>query len=129
MKKVGMWASIICAIHCTILPLFLVLIPTAGVYLFINETLEFILLFLSLIFNISNVCFGYRTHKSNKAIALLAVGLFLFVVGRLLHHHNDHHQFTFDLFNVFMIAGGFTMAFSTLLNDRLCKTCNHCEHK
>ena len=47
MKKVGLWASVICAIHCTVLPLLMVVIPTTGVYLFINETFEFVLLGIS----------------------------------------------------------------------------------
>ena len=62
MKKAGVWASIICAVHCTILPLLMILLPTAGVYLFINETFEFVLLGISLVFNMTNVCFGYRQH-------------------------------------------------------------------
>jgi hypothetical protein len=126
MKKAGVWASIICAIHCTLLPLLFILIPTTGVYLFINETFEYILLAVSLIFNISNVCFGYRQHKSNKAVALLALGLFLFVTGRLLHKHNDHHDFEIDLFNIFMIGGGLIMAISSIVNDKLCNQCKKC---
>lgn len=129
MKKVGLWASVICAIHCTLLPLLLVIIPTAGVSLFINETFEYVLLGISLIFNITNVCFGYRQHKSNKAIATLAIGLFIFVVGKLLHHHNhDQKEFYLDWFNFFMILGGLFMALSSYLNDRLCKNCNTCGH-
>lgn len=126
MKKVGVWASVICAIHCTILPLFMILLPTAGVYLFINETLEFVLLGISLLFNITNVCFGYRQHKSNKAVAVLALGLFIFVVGKLLHHHNNHQGFQFDLFNLFMVAGGLLMALSSWINDKLCPHCEKC---
>ena len=129
MKNVGMWASIVCAIHCTVVPLLAILIPTTGVYLFINETFEFVLLAFSLLFNITNVCFGYRQHKSNKAVAVLALGLFVFVVGRLLHHHNHHIGFQFDLFNMFMILGGILMALSSLMNDRMCKHCKTCEIK
>ncbi len=129
MKNVGMWASIVCAIHCTILPLLAILIPTTGVYLFINETFEFILLALSLLFNITNICFGYRQHKSNKAVATLALGLFIFVIGRLLHQHNHHNGFHFDLFNIFMIIGGLLMAISSFMNDRMCKHCKTCEIK
>ena len=53
--KIGYYSNIICAIHCTILPLLMILLPTAGVYLFINETFEFVLLGISLLFNITNV--------------------------------------------------------------------------
>lgn len=130
MKKIGAWASIICAIHCTILPLIVIILPTAGVYLFVNELFEFIVLGISLIFNITNVCFSYRQHKSNKAVSTLAVGLFLFVIGRLLHHHN-HEQtgLQFDLFNLFMILGGLLMAASSFINDKLCSHCHTCETK
>ena len=126
MKKAGVWASIICAIHCTILPLLMILLPTAGVYLFINETFEFVLLGISLVFNMTNVCFGYRQHKSNKAVAVLALGLFVFVFGRLMHRHSEDHEIHFDLFNIFMIAGGFLMALSSFINDKLCASCDKC---
>jgi uncharacterized membrane protein (UPF0136 family) len=129
MKNVGMWASIVCAIHCTVVPLLTILIPTTGIYLFINENFEFFLLALSLLFNITNICFGYRQHKSNKAVAMLALGLFLFVVGRLLHNHNHHSGFQFDLFNLFMIVGGLLMAISSFMNDKMCKHCKTCEIK
>ena len=123
MKKAGVWASLICAIHCTALPLLMIIIPTTGVYLFINETFEFVLLGLSLLFNIANLCFGYKQHRSNKAVAVLAVGLFIFVIGRLMHHHNHHNGLQFDLF---MVAGGLLMALSSLINDKLCKHCETC---
>jgi hypothetical protein len=129
MKKVGLWASIICAIHCTALPLLMILIPTTGVYLFINENFEFVLLGLSLLFNITNLCFGYKQHRSNKAVAVLAVGLFIFVIGRSMHHHNYHSGFQFDLFNIFMVSGGLLMALSSFINDKLCKHCKTCEIK
>jgi hypothetical protein len=126
MKKVGVWASVICAIHCTILPLLMILLPTAGVYLFINETFEFVLLGISLLFNITNVCFGYRQHKSNKAVAVLSLGLFVFVIGRLMHNHSEDHKIHFDLFNIFMIVGGLLMALSSWINDKLCSNCKKC---
>ena len=126
MKKVGLWASVICAIHCTVLPLLMVVIPTTGVYLFINETFEYGLLGLSFLFNIANLCFGYKQHRSNKAVAVLAVGLFIFFIGRLMHHHSHHNEFHFDLFNIFMVAGGLLMALSSLINDKLCKHCKTC---
>jgi hypothetical protein len=126
MKKVGVWASLICAIHCTILPLLMILIPTAGVYLFINETFEFLLLGVSLLFNITNICFGYRQHKSNKAVAILAFGIFSFVLGRLMHNHSEDHKIHFDIFNILMISGGVLMALSSFINDKLCSHCNKC---
>lgn len=129
MKKFGLWASIICAIHCTVLPLLTILIPTTGVYLFINENFEFVLLGLSLLLNITNLCFGYKQHRSNKAVAVLASGLFIFVIGRSMHNHNHHSGFEFDLFNIFMVSGGLLMALSSLINDKLCKHCKTCEIK
>jgi len=129
MNRLGFWSSLICAIHCTILPLVLILIPTSGVYLFINETFELVFLIVSLLINIANLCFGYKVHKSNKALSILALGLFLFLVGRLLHKHNDEHLIQYDLFNFFMILGGVMMAFSSLINTKMCNTCKKCECK
>jgi hypothetical protein len=43
-----------------------------------------------------------------------------------MHHHNHHNGLQFDLFNLFMVAGGLLMALSSLINDKLCKHCETC---
>ena len=56
-------ASIVCVLHCTILPLFMIFLPTSALYLMLDSKIEFILLFISCAINIYNVCFGIKTHK------------------------------------------------------------------
>ena len=36
-QQYGLYASLLCAVHCTVLPFFLIFIPTIGLTLFIND--------------------------------------------------------------------------------------------
>jgi uncharacterized membrane protein len=124
-QKYGLYASIACAIHCTILPFFLIFIPTIGMTLFINDIFEWLLLAVSLIFNLTTICYGYTKHKSLKTITFLGIGIVLTLVAHLLNEHN-HQHFEFNLYNLFIILGGVLICVSNYLNHKLCTNCKKC---
>lgn len=124
-QKYGLYASLACAIHCTILPFFLVFVPTIGLTLFINETFEWILLGSSLLINVTSICYGYTKHKSLKTVTFLGIGFILILVSNLLNKHN-HHGFEFNLYNLFVILGGILVCVSNYLNTKLCSKCRKC---
>jgi hypothetical protein len=125
--KIGFYSNIICAIHCTIFPLFMVFLPTAGLYLFVDESIELVVLFVSTFFNLFNLCLGYKKHKSNKALSVFAFGFMFFLIAKLLLDHNHGKNIEFDLFNVCMITGGIMTLFSNIVNNKLCHSCSKCE--
>lgn len=120
-------ASLVCAIHCAITPVIMLVLPVLSISLFITETLDWILLVLSLAFNLGNLCFGFKKHKSYKALRYLGIGTGLLLIAKLEHHHEKVHT-SFDLFDGVMIIGALLIFFSAMINEKLCKTCVRCNH-
>lgn len=133
LEKVGFWSSIVCAVHCTLVPVATIGFPIIGFSLVSTELFEWILLSLSLIMGLTSLCFGFRKHKSLRAFSFLTIGFALVVVARLLHEHNSKVGFHFDYVNCMLILGGILISMSYFINNKLCancKTCveNGCEH-
>lgn len=128
LDKIGMFSSLICAIHCTILPIALILFPVFSVSLLTHHTFEWVMLIFSLILGLSSLCFGYKKHKSLKALSLLSVGIFLLLIGKLSHEHYQHNnKFEFDIYNAILGMGGILISISHWLNNKLCKKCSNCK--
>ena len=130
LDKIGFNASLMCSIHCTLMPFIFLLIPIFSLSLIVTEILEWVFLILSFLLGISSLCFGYKKHKSYKIFPILTAGLCFLVIGRVMHNHyeTDRH-FHFDVYNLVLILGGVLVAFSHYLNNKLCHTCNKCSHK
>ena len=120
-------ASLVCAIHCAITPILMIVLPIFSISLFITETMDWILLVLSLSFNLGNLCFGFKKHKSYKALRYLGIGTGLLLIAKLEHHHEKVHL-SFDLFDCVMIMGALFILFSAMINEKLCKTCVRCNN-
>ena len=128
LDKIGMFSSLICAIHCTILPIVLILFPVFSVSLLTHHTFEWVMLILTLILGLSSLCFGYKKHRSLKALSLLSVGIFLLLIGKLSHEHYLHNnKFEFDIYNAILGLGGILISASHWLNNKLCKNCSNCK--
>ena len=92
-------SSMICAIHCVVTPLAMAILPYVSISLFITEFYDWLLLSFSLLFNIGNLCFGFKKHKSYKALKYLGIGIGFLLVAKLEHHHEKIHH-GFDPFDV-----------------------------
>ena len=126
--KIGMISSFSCAVHCTVMPLVVTMMPIIGLSLLATEEFEWMLLIFSAILGILSLCFGFKKHKSLKAFSLLSTGLVLIVIGRLTHHHyHTIKLFHFDLYIVFLLTGGLLVSLSHWLNNRLCSSCIPCK--
>lgn len=126
--KIGIISSLTCAIHCTVLPIVLILFPVFSLSLLTHEKFEWFMLALSLVLGLSSLCFGYKKHKSVKALSLLAVGILLLLIGKLSHgHYVQNNKFEFDIYNVILGLGGILISLSHWLNNSLCKRCSMCK--
>ena len=129
LDKIGFISSLICAIHCSIMPLLILVLPIFSLSMIVNEMFEWIFLAFSLLIGLFNLCFGYKKHKSYKALIVLTIGLILIVIGRCMHYHvQNQHGFHFDFYNLMLIFGGVLVAISHKINNFLCKTCYKCNH-
>jgi cellulose synthase/poly-beta-1,6-N-acetylglucosamine synthase-like glycosyltransferase len=130
LDRIGYISSIVCALHCTVMPLVLIAFPILSLSLFVNETFEWVFLSLSLLLGMTSLCFGYKKHKSFKAFPMLATGLVLIVIGRIMHQHTVHQkEIHIDLYNIILFAGGILVALSHKINSMLCNTCTKCNIK
>ena len=125
LDKIGIASSLLCAIHCAILPVLLILFPIISLSFFVSETIELFFLISSLIIGIFSICFGIRIHKNWKIFALLSSGFVILLLGKIFHESYLHNNLSH---NLFMAFGGCLVAFSHYLNDKLCKACKMCHH-
>jgi len=79
---IGFSVSLLCAIHCAILPFLLSLIPLAGLQFLNNPWIEYIIILLS--FCIASVALlnGYlKHHRKLLPLILLTIGFILISTG------------------------------------------------
>ena len=112
--RVGLAASVLCAVHCALLPLAFAVLPTLG--LSAGGWLDFdqaFTVFASLL-GATTLAIGFRRHRAFRALALLLPGLALVWLGAFsaLHDHGLVHALV-------MTAGGLMIAGAHLLNLRL----------
>ena len=109
LDRLGMIASLGCAVHCALMPLFLSALP-----LFLqDERLEWALVGTSAGLGIGSLTRGYKRHRQKLALCFLALGLALLVSGRFVEEAGG------DRGVVLVVVGGVTLAFSHFLNHCL----------
>lgn len=121
LDRAGTMASLLCAVHCALLPLAIQLLPNLGLALLADRALERALLGISAALGIGSLCLGYRVHGSRRALSVLAVGLTLAVWGRVLEERASG-PWGVSL----LVAGGLVLAAAHTINRMLCRACPTC---
>ena len=112
--RVGMWASVACAVHCALLPVALALLPTLGLGAFALVDIDQAFVVFATVLGATTLTLGYRRHRGFAAWALLLAGLALVWANTFtpLHDHSLWHA-------VMMTIGGLLIAAAHLVNLRL----------
>jgi hypothetical protein len=121
LDRVGATASLVCAIHCALMPLCITLLPLVGLAFLASEWVEWCLVGLSAVIGVTSLCLGYRRHRSPRALSLLAGGLALIALGRMLERGGIARWGV-----PILVAGGLLVATAHWINRRLCDTCIRC---
>ena len=66
LDKVGIGASLLCAIHCALLPVLFTTLPLMGVELLENEQVELGFILFSLVVGCFALYNGYKKHHHKK---------------------------------------------------------------
>jgi hypothetical protein len=115
LDRFGATGSLVCAVHCAIMPLALAVLPSLGISVWLGEGWEqFFVLFVTLL-GIFSLAWGYRRHRVFRALGLMLVGLAALWLGLLyppLHHSALPHA-------IVMTFGGTLVGVAHLLNLRL----------
>jgi hypothetical protein len=109
---VGFSTSMLCAIHCAILPFLLTIAPLAGLQFLENHLIEYAIIFLSFVIASLALIHGYRKHhRKPMALIIVALGFMLIGAGQLLHSES--------LEVILTSCGGFTIAIAHLVNWKI----------
>ncbi len=112
--RIGVGGSLLCALHCALMPLALSLIPTLGASWLANIDLDQAFVVFASVLGLTTLSVGYRRHRAHYAWMLLLPGLLMLWTGSFtaLHDHSVAHALV-------MAAGGLLIAGAHLLNLRL----------
>lgn len=120
----GITASVACAIHCAVLPLFLSSLPLFGVNIIENHSFEYFMTLVAFVVGTYSLYHGYRKHHHSKIpFVLFSVGILLLVAKISLH------PWRYWLLAPSVIC----IVIAHYLNYKLCRVHNHahnddCEH-
>jgi hypothetical protein len=115
----GITATLACAIHCALLPLFLSSLPLFGMNIIHNPFFEGAMIFLALMIGSFALWHGYRRHHHRWLPLGLFVGGMLFLVAK---------QFTIEYAQLLLIPAVVLIISAHYLNWRLCRKAKHCHH-
>ena len=112
--RVGMIGSVLCAVHCALLPLVLAVVPTLGLGAFALVDIDQAFTVFATLLGVTTLSFGFRRHRAFHAWVFLIPGLALVWLASFspLHDHSVWHV-------LMMVAGGASMATAHFVNLRL----------
>ncbi len=127
LDRFGAAGSLLCAIHCALLPLAIALLPSLGVAVLAGDGFEQGFVAFASVFALLVLGWSYRRHRALRALTLLVPGLALLwwaVLYPPLHASTWPHA-------VVMTTGGTLVGLAHWANLRLnhaqahCRACAH----
>jgi Mn2+/Fe2+ NRAMP family transporter len=116
-NAIGVSASLACAIHCALLPLFISTLPLFGINILDNIYFEVGMILIALLIGGLTLLHGYRKHHHRLT------PLFLFIAGMILLAFK--HFFSATLIWL-IIPSSILILLAYYLNWRLCRMAKHC---
>lgn len=117
--------SLLCAIHCALLPIAIAMLPALGIATWLGDGFESGFVVFATLVGVFSIAWGYRRHGAVRALGLLLPGLGVLWLGVLyapLHHALLPHALT-------MTLGGTLVGLAHLANLRLVHVHNaSCAH-
>jgi hypothetical protein len=121
---IGIGASLACAIHCALLPLFFSSLPLLGINILHNFQFEFGMILLSFAIGAYSLYHGYKKHHhSFKPIILFSIGIAI-MFSRMLFR-----EIELDL----LFPAAILIVYAHVNNHMRCRVHNHahaddCDH-
>ena len=108
---VGFSASMLCAIHCALLPFLLSMAPLAGLQFLDNPWIEYSIILISFLIASNALVRGYRLHHRRiVALAIAVVGFIMIGLG---------HALGIEQLEILLTSiGGVSIAIAHLINWR-----------
>jgi hypothetical protein len=116
LDKLGITASIGCAIHCAGLPLLMTFLPMFGLEFLANGWVEVSMIGISVFVGGCALIRTYANHKSLTPLIILVIGFLIIGIG---HYLGESMEATV------VPIGGLTIAFAHYKNWKLGHLCSH----
>lgn len=109
-----MVGSMLCAVHCALLPFVIAALPTLGLGTLSLVDIDQAFTVFATLLGVTVLGYGYRRHRAFRAWMVLVPGLALIWIGSFtgLHNHSIGHVLV-------MVTGGLAIAAAHLINYRL----------
>ena len=121
--KTAISLSLLCTLHCLVLPIVVVMLPSISALPLEDEIFHVWLVFAILPISIYALTMGCRKHKSRQVLLVGALGLIILASTALLGHEVLSH----DLEKILTVLGSVAIAYAHFLNYRLCQLPENCE--
>ena len=115
LDRLGATGSLLCALHCALLPVVIAVLPSLGIAIWLGDDFERAFVLFASLLGLFTLIQGYRRHRAVRALGLLVPGLaaLWFGIGyEPLHHAVVPHA-------VIMTFGGTLVGLAHLANLRL----------
>jgi hypothetical protein len=112
----GISASLACAIHCAVLPLFFTFLPLFGINIIHNVLFEGVMVMLAFFIGVYSLYHGFKKHHHNKLPLVLFSGGIILLTLKLFF---VHYETWLLIPAVILIVSGH------LFNYRFCRVHNH----
>ncbi|WP_242108470.1 MerC domain-containing protein [Luteimonas aquatica] len=116
LDRLGATGSLLCALHCALLPLALAVIPSVGLSVWFGDGFERGFVLFATLMGAFSLVWGYRRHRKFRALGLLLLGLAAIWAGLL---YDPWHSGSVGLHAAVMTFGGTLVGLAHLLNLRL----------
>ena len=124
LDRLGATGSLLCAIHCALLPLLIAILPSLGIATWLGEDFERGFVLFASLLGLFTLIWGYRRHRAVRALGMLVPGLsalWLGVAFAPLHETVVPHALV-------MTLGGTLVGLAHLANLRLTHAHVHDAH-
>ncbi len=74
LDAVGFSTSMLCAVHCAVLPFVLTLLPLVGLEFLANPIVEMSIIALGVVVGVSALWHGFQHHRNLTAVVMLVLG-------------------------------------------------------
>jgi hypothetical protein len=116
LDKIGISASVICAIHCAFVPVLMTMLPLVGIGFLAKSGVESIMIVLSILIAGISLGSSYKLHQKHLPLVLLMIGVILIAIGHLFLPEN--------LERFILPIGGLTVAAAHYFNWDFSSKCS-----
>lgn len=118
-NKLSIFLSLLCAIHCLMMPFLVAFLPVLSMYFHKYHFVEIGIVFSTLVLGTNSILHGYKHHHQNKIPAyLFSIGIGFLVCSSILHYTFDIHNSSQHIIN---IVGALLSASAQFYNLKLSK--------